>query len=212
MPGPFDYGKGISLITGLAKYETLYKLPVKQMLANALDVSFADIRMVNDATAYVRGECGMGAATGCANVLGITLGTGLGSALFRQGKLEDGDLYMFPFKDSTAEEYGSTRWFLKNYEAKTGEQLTGVKELAAMADTNPVAAQLFKDFGENLAEIIFSRYHPAIPSTIVVGGNIARSWRLFFPAIQSRLGNDHDLKLATLGEKAALIGAAYLWV
>ena len=210
MPGPFDYENGISLIKGLSKYESLYGLPVKQMLANELGIAFNDIRMVNDATAYVRGECGMGCARGATNVLGITLGTGLGSALYRNGQLEDGDLYCYPFRGATAEDFISTRWFLNTYQQQTGTSLPGVKELAALAQTNEAAGRLFREFGETIAEVIVSRYQPDIPATIVVGGNISRSWPLFLPVLQQRMPS-HEFKIASLGEKAALIGAAYLW-
>jgi len=36
MPGPFDYDKGISLITGLDKFEMLYKLNIKNYLLKNL--------------------------------------------------------------------------------------------------------------------------------------------------------------------------------
>ena len=37
MPGPFDYELGISYIRGLHKYESLYGLNVKQLLAEELN-------------------------------------------------------------------------------------------------------------------------------------------------------------------------------
>lgn len=211
MPGPFDYENGISLIKGLSKYETLYELPVKQMLADELSIAAGDIRMVNDATAYVRGECGMGCAQGANDVLGITLGTGLGSALYRNGQLEDGDLFCYSFRGATAEDFISTRWFLNTHEQRTGDRLHGVKDLAELAANDEAARLLFNEFGETLAEVIHTRYKPNVPTTIVVGGNIARAWPLFLPIVQQHLGEAHEFKIAALGEKAALIGAAYLW-
>lgn len=211
MPGPFDYENGISLIKGLSKYEALYELPVKDMFAAALGIAAADIRMVNDATAYVRGECGMGCAKGDNNVLGITLGTGLGSALYRNGALEDGDLYCYPFRNATAEDFISARWFLNTYEQRTGMRLKGVKDLAELAETDEVAKNMFTEFGETLAAVISTRYSSQMPSTIVVGGNIARASGLFLPVAKQKLGLNCEWKLAVLGEKAALIGAAFLW-
>lgn len=211
MPGPFDYENGISLIKGLSKYESLYELPVKEMFAAELGIAAADIRMVNDATAYVRGECGMGCAKGADNVLGITLGTGLGSALYRNGRLEDGDLYCYSFRGATAEDFVSARWFLNTYAQRTGTRLKGVKELAALAESDEVARDMFIEFGETLAEVIRTRYAAQMPSTIVVGGNISRASRLFLPVAQQNLGTTCTWKLAALGENAALIGAAYLW-
>lgn len=211
MPGPFDYEKGISLIKDLCKYDALYKLPVKALLAEKLGSTETEIRMVNDATAYLRGEMGMGSGKGAGQVLGITLGTGLGSALFRNGNYEDGDLYCFPFRDDLAEEYFSTRWFLKRYKEKKGYSLPGVKELAELCETDTEALECFYEFGENLDLLIRSRYAPEIPTTIVIGGNIAKASSLFFPVLQEKLGPEFHIRKAVLGEKAALIGAAFLW-
>ena len=211
MPGPFDYENGICLIKGLHKYEALYELPVKELLSDELKIPTSAIRMVNDATAYIRGEMAMGAGKGATDVLGITLGTGLGSALFRNGAYEEGDLYCFPYKESVAEEFFSTRWFLERYKQKTGTMLKGVKELAALTNTDASAMDCFVEFGSTLCEVIRNRYSPAIPGTIVIGGNIANAADLFFPIIQQELGSDYEIKRASLGEHAALIGAAYLY-
>lgn len=211
MPGPFDYEKGICLIKGLHKYDALYELPVKELLSDELKIPISAIRMVNDATAYIRGEIAMGAVKGATDVLGITLGTGLGSALFRNGIYEEGDLYCFSYKESVAEEYFSTRWFLERYKQKTGTMLTGVKELAKLSKNDVSAVECFSEFGKNLNELIQNRYAPAVPRTIIIGGNIANAADLFFPILQQELGSGYEIKKASLGEHAALIGAAYLY-
>lgn len=211
MPGPFDYENGICLIKGLHKYEALYELPVKKLLSDELKIPISGIRMVNDATAYIRGEIAMGAAKGATDVLGITLGTGLGSALFRNGIYEEGDLYCFPYKESVAEEYFSTRWFLERYKQKTGSILSGVKELAELSNQDESARDCFSEFGKNLNDLIQNRYAPAVPRTIIIGGNISNAAELFFPILQQQLGSDYEIKRASLGEHAALIGAAYLY-
>lgn len=209
MPGPFDYEKGISYIRGLSKYESLYGLPVKKMLAEELGIAENDIYMINDALAYVRGESALGAALGATDVLGITLGTGLGSAIYRKGKMEEGDLYCFPFREGMAEDYCSARWFLRSYEAKTGLRLKGVKELALRANEELEALALFQEFGSTLGEILLARYAEKLPSTLVIGGNIARAWYLFLPTLKEKLNDRCEIKLVSLGEAAALIGAAF---
>ncbi len=211
MPGPFDYEKGICLIKGLQKYDALYKLPVKDLLSRKLGLDPFEIKMVNDATAYIRGEVNMGSAKGADEVLGLTLGTGLGSALYRNGAFEEGDLYCFQFRETAAEEYFATRWFINTYEQKTGRRLAGVKELAELSGADPFVKDCFIEYGKNMAEMIRLRYAPEIPRTIVIGGNIAKAASLFFPSIQQELGPLYEVKRALLGEHAALIGGAYLW-
>src|SRR5687767_11621567 len=46
MPGPFDYENGISLIKGLDKYEALYKLNVKELLSQKLEIPKSAILMM----------------------------------------------------------------------------------------------------------------------------------------------------------------------
>lgn len=215
MPGPFDYEKGVCLIKGLAKYESLYGLNVKEKLAKALGIAADEIRMLNDATAYLAGEHQFGSGKGSGSVLGITLGTGLGSAWYMQQQMNDGDLYSYPFKEGVAEDYVSARWLINAYHEKTGELLPGVHPISERARNNDkIAIELFHSFGRSLAEIIISRFQPVLPERVVLGGNIARSADIFLPACQQVLTAAEcnvNFVLASLGEAAALTGAACMW-
>jgi len=214
MPGPFDYEKGVSLITGLHKYECLYKLNVKDMLSRELGISTGDIRMMNDASAFLSGEAKSGAGKGCKHLAGITLGTGLGSAKFIDGQCQDAELWRMPFRGSRAEEYLSSRWFISEYEKKTGKKVNGVRALADLAETDTVARNLFEEFGYTLGEVLTRRFSDHFPERIVVGGNISKAWHLFNSHCSSVV-KEHApecmLIPARLGENAALIGAACLW-
>jgi len=211
MPGPFDYDKGISLITGLDKFETLYKLNIKELLAKELDITPADIFMMNDANCFLKGEVFGGAATGCNNVIGITLGTGLGSAIYKEAKVIDGDLYYAPYKDATAEDYLSARWFLKRYHELTGITAKDVKEIREQ--DIETAILLFSEFGDNLGHVLsaFSKKHQI--STIVIGGNLVKAWDLFIAETEKVFASNAQnvtIVKATLGEEAALMGAGSL--
>src|ERR1700744_4157887 len=63
MPGPFDYEAGISYIRGNKKYDSLYGLNVKQLLAQKLNLPPANILMFNDAECFLKGEAFAGAAS-----------------------------------------------------------------------------------------------------------------------------------------------------
>ena len=213
MPGPFDYEKGISLIKGLDKYEALYNLNVKELLANKLEADPADIVMMNDASSFLKGEVFGGSARDCNNVIGITLGTGLGSATFKDGIIYDGDLYYTPYKDSTAEEYLSTRWFIKRYQELSGTIVENVKEIAERVPFDESAAAVFVEFGNNLGEVLAAYIKSHKAETVVIGGNIINAWELFIPHAATVL-QEHGLHVsvvkAGLGEEAALLGAGSL--
>lgn len=213
MPGPFDYEKGISYIKGLHKYESLYGENVKELLGTALQVAPSQLRMINDASAYLLGELNCGAGTGYGNLVGITLGTGLGSAAFYNNQLEDGDLYCTDFGGGKAEDFISARWLLKNYEKKTGVCLNGVKELAIRVEKDAIARDLFQTFGQNLGKVLVQKYSTQSPEIIILGGNISKAWDAFIPEANKIIemsGNSFNLRPAQLGEEAALIGASYL--
>lgn len=210
MPGPFDYAKGISYIKGLHKYENLYGLNVKNKMAKQLQVDPAQISFKNDAQAFLAGELFCGCATGYSNVVGITLGTGLGSATYSNKEQREGDLYCMPFRAGKAEDYISSRWFVFEYEKLTGTRVKGVKELADRMDADPHVAHLFQTFGATLAEVLLLRYKDQNPGIIFIGGNIAQAWDCFIPSAVKYIEEHHSaIKLikAILGERAALIGA-----
>jgi len=214
MPGPFDYEEGTCLIKGFDKFEGLFGLNVKKLLAEKLAISREGILMMNDASCFLKGEVFGGAAIDCNNVIGITLGTGLGSARFHDGEIFDGDLYYTPYKEGTAEDYLSSRWFLKRYKELTGNSIKNVKELREKIGEDPCINSVFIEFGRNLGHVLSNYAQKHICETIIIGGNIINAWELFLPetkSILSLLPKPVSIKMAELGEESALVGAASLW-
>lgn len=210
MPGPFDYENGISYITGLDKYESIYGVNIKLYVANALQLDPTMVKFRNDAEATIAGEALAGAGKGYHKVVGLTLGTGFGSAICEQGITRDLNFGSDPFKTSIADDHLSTRWFLKRYQELSGETVSNVKELAGKVETSKYARQLFEEFGINMAEFLKGPLKNLSPDVLVLCGNIAKASRHFLPYLQEGLGN-LPIKISQLGENAALIGAASLF-
>lgn len=214
MPGPFDYNKGIAWMKNQDKYDSLYGLNVKDLLAENLNIPSQNIRFLNDAESFLKGEVFSGAAKGMSKAIGLTLGTGLGSARYQNRNIEDADLWHSPFLDGIAEDYLSTRWFIARYLALTGKTVKGVKELAALANEEAIALKTFKEFGYNLALFLKDVIRKYEPEIIVLGGNITNAFHLFSYELNIQLDNLIDkaiIKKALLGEGASLIGAASCW-
>lgn len=214
MPGPFDYKNGISLMRNQSKFSALYQLNIKDELSKRLAVPVDHIRFVNDAVSFLQGEVFCGAGQNYNRVLGLTLGTGLGSAIHITGKTEDADLWNSAFKDGIAEDYLSTRWFLKRYTELSGKIIEGVKELARLADSDKVVNQIFLEFSKNLAEFVTPLVKKNEIECVVIGGNISNAFHLFLPELQRLLTDEalkSDVKIAYLKEDASLIGAASCW-
>ena len=210
MPGPFDYENGISYITGLDKFEAIYKMNVKQHLADDLSLDPSIIKFRNDAEASIAGEVWANFGKQYQNIIGITLGTGFGSAHYSKGVTKDTNWGSLPFKKGIADEYMSTRWFLKRYYELTGVRASEVKELAILGTKNPLVAAIFNEFAENLGDFLEEKVDEFKPELLIICGNIAKASDLFLPQLQKRL-KSLKIELARLGENAPLFGVASLF-
>jgi glucokinase len=144
----------------------------------------------------------------------MTLGTGTGTAVHRNGITADANLGPSPYKDSIADNYFSTRWFVNQYKERTGYEVTGVKALALLHDSHGVVREIFNDFVCNFSDFLVTFIERENPSCVVLGGNIMLAKDIFLERIQNNLkalGHSIPIKVAELGEDAAIIGAARLF-
>ena len=209
-PGPFDYENGIPLMKGQSKYDDLYKMEVTEPIKALIGASPLNIRYINDAAAFLQGEvygCGLENET-C--ILGITLGTGLGSAVWNNGeKAYDADLWNSPYQDGIFEEYLVTRWFVKRFKELTGFEETGLREILEKHDSRAETQQLLKEYREHLLDFLLffsNKYHC---HHFIIGGNISKAWTKIFPD-PSELKN-YNIIIGKFQEQAAIIGAASLF-
>lgn len=222
MPGPFDYPNGVALFERVEKYESLYGINISEALGKMLglspDVSF---RYINDATAFAIAEAWIGKGAGHDRIMALTLGTGFGSAFIKNGApVIEGDgvpelgcVWHLPYKDGIADDYFSTRWFERNYTSRTGKILNGVKEIAEMAQSETIAADLFSEYGSNMGDFLSPWIRKFGANAIVVGGNITRSFGLFGPALHQSFAKQNieaGFFISELKEDAAVIGSARL--
>jgi Transcriptional regulator/sugar kinase len=223
MPGPFDYDRGIALFDeGVQKYENLYGLNVAQAIRKQMNLpEDFPIRFINDATAFAIAEDWIGKSAGTSRSLAITLGTGFGSAFLRNRiPVISGDevpamgyVYHLPFEGGNADDYFSTRGLLKRYEMKTGQKLSGVKELAYEAERNQIILGLFSDFGLKLGVFMKPWLQKFGVEVLVIGGNISNAFDLFGASLLSYLKENQiqtKVEISELKETASMIGSAVL--
>jgi glucokinase len=215
MPGPFNYEQGICLIQQQKKYRSLYGMNIREILSKKLEVNPTTIQFINDACAFLQGEVVAGSVRRLHDVLGITLGTGLGSALYTNGSVIDADLWKMPYRSGIAEDYLSTGWFIKEYKLRSGEDITGVKELLALKpfDGETVKA-IFSEFAKNLASFIDLACRIHKTKAVVIGGNIANAHPEFLGTINELLSKrcpGVETYITALGEQAVIAGAAAIF-
>ena len=228
-PGPFDYERGISLMKGdlgnaagashtggRAKFESIYGLNVREALRDRMGVPKLPIVFRNDAEAAIMGEAKYGAGRPFRRVIGVTLGTGLGSAFIVAGQLvtdgpsvpPHGWLYCAPFNAVQADEVFSTRGIMRRLRA-AGVVVGDVKMASEAARAgNQHACTAFTDFGRDLGEFLGPYADAFHAQAILVMGGIANAFDLFQPALQKGLAV--PAITGALGPHAALLGAADL--
>lgn len=210
MPGPFDYVNGVSLIRDQGKMASLYQLSVKELLSESLAIPTENIAFVNDAEAFLAGESFAGAGLDFENSIGITLGTGLGSAIKVHDVVKDGMLWTAPFRDGIAEDYLGTAWFRRYALEQYGVEVSGVKDLLDQDFDPAVSKQIFEAFGRSLGEFLFPYLIRLHTEGVVLGGKVSLASEYFLPTTQHYLetmGYPVSFKVSELGEKSALIGA-----
>lgn len=210
MPGPYDYPNGISLIKDQGKMKSIYGLSVKNLLAESLDISPESIAFTNDAEAFLAGESLAGAGRGFQNSIGLTLGTGLGSAIKIQEVVRDAKLWTAPFRDGIAEDYLGTGWFISHLKNRYGKSISGVKDLLSPDFDQAISEEVFFRFGETLGEFLSFYVIRLHCHGVVLGGKISRAAGRFLPETKAYLDKFEfpvEIRISELEEKAALIGA-----
>ena len=214
VPGPFDYDQGICLVSH--KLHGLYGINVRRELALAVGLSAPAVSFLNDAEAFLLGEWWAGAARGHERALGITLGTGLGSAFLADGRFvrsgpgvpADGALYRLSFRGRPVEETISRGALLNRYGSDGGSEVEQIAERARAGE--PHARRVFEGMGADLADFLAAPIEAFCPTCLVVGGSIARAWDLLEPGLSSGLASRRPLSIARAVsiDDAPLLGAA----
>ena len=215
-PGPFDYATGICLIEGVEKYGAMYGVDVRAALHARLDLEDAPILFRNDAEAAVVGEARYGAGQDYRRLIGVTLGTGCGSAFLVDGVPvtsgpgvpPNGWLYPILFRGLRADDVFSRRG-LEARLLSAGVTEHDLKDAAAAARAGDVRArQVFEAFGADLGSFLNSHAVTFGAEAVLVLGRIAGAIDLFGPPLRQALSVP-----ALPGERgpdAALLGAAEL--
>jgi glucokinase len=92
--------------------------------------------------------------------------------------------------------------------------VSGVKEIADIADKDKKALGLFIEYGDNMGSFLAPWLNKFGAEILVVGGNISYAYNLFGEVFEQRLRKEKcnsKVVLSELKENAALLGSAYLF-
>ena len=214
VPGPFDFEAGVSQMRH--KLEYLYGIDLRRAIAARFECDPSQVRFLNDADAFLLGEVGAGAAKGFARAVGLTLGTGIGSAFAVDGRLvttgpgvpKDGEIWNVPYENGIVEDFVSTRGIAGNYGRRTGKTIS-VAEIAAAVPSDADAQDAFADFGRHLGQVIGSLIADFRAEVVVLGGGISRSADLFLPITRAEIPDPElQVRVSELLDRAPLVGCA----
>ncbi len=217
IPGPFDYKTGVSYMRHKLPY--LFGVNVHEALAERFGWQASQICSLNDADAFLLGEIGAGAARGIPRAVGLTLGTGIGSAFAVDGHVviegpgvpPDGEIWNLPYEGGIVEDSVSTRAIQAYYRKRTGITRE-VAEIAADANSDSAASEAFIEFGRHLGLAMRSTLYSFAPDVVVLGGGISHSAPLFLSTALAHLhGLKVELRISALFDHAALVGAGVRW-
>jgi glucokinase len=214
VPNPFEMDTGVCRLEH--KLPGLFGADFRAEVTRRFDMRRESVTFVNDADAFLLGELtSLGSKSG--RVVGITLGTGVGSAFAVHGKIvtsevgvpPGGEIWNLAWKAGTVEDAVSTRAIQSSYQS--GDRRLTVREIADRAATDAAAKKVFEDFGAELGAVLNFICKDFAPRLIILGGAISRSAALFLPSVKAALNIDCHIEISTLFENAALQGAAQAW-
>jgi len=152
------------------------EIPLKSLLEESFDVP---VHIDNDANCFAMGEYRFGSHPGHDDFVGITLGTGMGSGIIKNGKLLpdahccSGEFGTMPYLDGIYENYTSGMYFKLKY-GKNGQE---VADKAREGES--WAIQAYQEMGTHLGKAIHSIIMSVDPPLLIIGGSVAKAKDLY---------------------------------
>lgn len=171
----------------------LDKLNLKKVVEKEFSVK---CKVENDANLFILGEQKYGAAKGKKNVVGITLGTGVGCGIVINGEIYSGatgaagEISRIYCDKGKLENFANAR-FIKKTSRVDPEKLY---HLAVKGDKK--AKKVWGQYGKNLGKILTIIVDTLDPEMIVLGGKITNAYPFFKKTIMPEI-KKHSFKLTS---------------
>lgn len=171
----------------------------------------------NDANCFALGEFYFGKGQGKDSMVGLTVGTGLGSGIIINKKLYSGkaccagEFGMVPYLDNFYEYYASGQFF-QNIHNVNGEMV-----FKKASEGDETALSLYQEFGKHFGNAIKTILYTLDPELVVLGGSVRYAYRFFeksmwqqIETMELRKGLENfSIEISEL-ENSAILGAAAL--
>ncbi|MCI5839971.1 MAG: ROK family protein [Peptoniphilaceae bacterium] len=215
-PGFIDSKNGIVTFAGNIEGRT--GLNLKKAVEEFVD---KEVFVENDANVALLCEKWVGSAKNYDSVVMITLGTGLGGAIYtKEGGLlsgahfqggELGHMILYPNgrkctcgQNGCAEAYCAGSGITSSYFEKTGFTLSG-EEIFNRADIDEKAKEVLEEYQFNLANYLSSLRNIFDPEAIIIGGGVINSKNIWWDGMI-----DQYYKVCNKPDAVSVIPATYL--
>lgn len=185
VPSIVDAEKGI--VYNVVNIPSWERVELKAILEKEFGVQ---VSIENDANCFALGEHLHGKAKGHSNVIGITLGTGVGSGLILDGKIYRGrnggagEVGYLNYLDRDFEFYGGSFSFSELH----GRSALEVYQEATRGESK--ALEIWNGYGVHIGQLIKSLVYAYDPGAIVFGGSIAKAWDFFELSMRTTIASD----------------------
>ncbi|MBI5147868.1 MAG: ROK family protein [Parcubacteria group bacterium] len=178
-------------------------------------------RLDNDARCFLRAEMALGKARGRKNVIGVSLGTGVGGAIAVDGKIiagvnfsagEAGHMVLNAATGETFEDLASEKFLKRFFRGEPAD----LEILAEKGDRR--AREIYEALGRNLGVGLGNLINAFNPELIVVGGGLAKSKKFIESAmkktveavVKNPLAKKTKIVFSTSKRESAAVGASLL--
>ena len=171
VPSVVDVAEGI--VFDVENIPSWKEVRLKAALEEAFGVP---VSVNNDANAFAVGEHVFGRGRDFADLVGLTLGTGMGTGVIINGRLYSGvncgagEIGMMAHKGLTLEDYCSGRFFQR----ECGEAGDEIFRRARAGDGR--ALEVFARYGAELSEAVMIALYAYDPQAVIFGGSISAAF------------------------------------
>ncbi len=203
MPGPFNYFTGVSKM--VHKFSAILDVSLLDLIHGMEGLENVPVVFGHDVNTQLLGEMVGGNAKGQTDVCLVSLGTGLGFAMAKDGKVMMSELgspaisiWNRPYGDGILEDYASKRGFYNTWEMVTGQRPSEDMTVAMMgsmaSEGDATSLEVFRRVGEFIGKTIRPILEEQKTVCLLFGGQISRSFRFMEDAVRAELAGISDLK------------------
>lgn len=182
VPSVVDMQKGI--VYNVLNIPSWKEVHLKDLLETRFGIP---VYVNNDANCFALGEHRCGAGKPFRNMLGVTLGTGVGAGLIINSELYcgsntgAGEIGCLPYLEHTLEFYCGSAFFVE-FHHTTGKEAV---QLAESGDLN--ALKIWEEFGKHMGVLVKIILYAYDPDAIIFGGSIANAFSYFEDAMRKEM-------------------------